>query len=69
MAHVRNGNKEIAGKIITWLRKTASTSPDKGMYWANNRSRANAFASPIDTHCLLMLSSMKFRPTNKKQIV
>lgn len=50
----RNGNKEIAGKIITWLRKTASTSPDKGMYWANNRSRANAFASPIDTHCLLM---------------
>ena len=50
----RNGNKEIAGKIITWLRKTASISPDKGMYWANNRSRANAFASPIDTHCLLM---------------
>ena len=47
-------SKEIAGKIITWLRKTASTSPDKGMYWANNRSRANAFASPIDTHCLLM---------------
>lgn len=50
----RNGKKEIAGKIITWLRKTASTSPDKGMYWANNRRGAGTFTSPIDTHCLLM---------------
>lgn len=50
----RNGKKEVAGKIIAWLRKTASTSPDKGMYWANNRREANTFASPIDTHCLLM---------------
>lgn len=50
----RNGKKEVAGKIIAWLRKTASTSPDKGMYWANNRRGANTFASPIDTHCLLM---------------
>lgn len=50
----RNGKKETAGDILAWLRKTASTSADKGMYWANNRRGENFFVSPIDTHCLLM---------------
>lgn len=50
----RNGKKEVAGKIIAWLRKTASTSSDKGMYWANNRRGENSFVSPVETHCLLM---------------
>ena len=50
----RNGKKEVAGNILAWLRKTASTSADKGMYWANNRRGENFFVSPIDTHCLLM---------------
>ena len=50
----RNGKKEVAGDILAWLRRTATTSADKGMYWANNRRGTNSFASPIDTHCLLM---------------
>jgi len=49
----RNGNKDVAGKILARLRKTATTSPDKGMYWANNR-RENFFSSPVSVHCLLM---------------
>lgn len=51
---LRNGKKEIAGEILSWLRKTASVSPDKGMYWANNRRGSGFFVSPIETHCLLM---------------
>jgi uncharacterized protein YfaS (alpha-2-macroglobulin family) len=50
----RNGNKKVAGEILHWLRKTATTSPEKGMYWANNRREENYFLSPIDVHCLLM---------------
>ena len=51
---LRNGKKEVANNILAWLRKTATTSADRGMYWANNRSGASFFTSPIDTHCLLM---------------
>ncbi|MDR2809591.1 MAG: alpha-2-macroglobulin [Tannerellaceae bacterium] len=49
----RNGNKKIAGDILKQLRKTAVTSPEKGMYWPNNRREQNFFLSPIDVHCLL----------------
>lgn len=50
----RNGKKEVANTILAWLRKTATTSEQKGMYWANNRRENSYFISPIDTHCLLM---------------
>ena len=33
----RNGKKEVATAILTWLKKTATISEEKGMYWANNR--------------------------------
>lgn len=51
---LRNGKKEVAASILAWLRKTATTSEEKGMYWANNRRGSDYFTSPIDTHCLLM---------------
>lgn len=50
----RNGKKEVANSILAWLRRTATTSPEQGMYWANNRRGNSYFTSPIDTHCLLM---------------
>ncbi|WP_456088414.1 alpha-2-macroglobulin family protein [Parabacteroides sp.] len=62
----RNGKKETAGDILVWLRKTASTSADKGMYWANNRRGENFFVSPIDTHCLLMALFNEVSPDKQK---
>jgi hypothetical protein len=50
----RNGKDKLAKEILAWLRKTATTSAEKGMYWANNRRENNFFISPIDVHCLLM---------------
>ena len=50
----RNGKKAVAKDILAWLRKTATTSGDKGMYWANNRRENNYFVSPVDVHCLLL---------------
>jgi len=50
----RNGKKEVAQNILAWLRKTATTTEDKGMYWANNKRGNSYFISPIDVHCLLM---------------
>lgn len=50
----RNGKKEVATNILTWLKKTATTTEEMGMYWANNQRGNDYFTSPIDTHCLLM---------------
>jgi hypothetical protein len=50
----RNGKKEVAETILAWLRKTATTSREQGMYWANNKRENNFFHSPIDVHSLLM---------------
>lgn len=50
----RNGREDIAKEILAWLRKTATVSEEKGMYWANNRRGNNFFFSPIDVHSLLM---------------
>ena len=62
----QNGKKELAGKIINRLRKTASNSADKGMYWANNRRAIDSFTSPIDTHCLLMTLFSEVSPDKKE---
>ncbi|MDH6357121.1 alpha-2-macroglobulin family protein [Parabacteroides sp. PF5-9] len=50
----RNGKKDVATAILAWLRKTATTSEEMGMYWANNRRGTNYFTSPIDVHTQLM---------------
>lgn len=62
----RNGKKEVANAILAWLRKTATTSTDKGMYWANNRRDNSYFTSPVDTHCLLMQVFDQLAPDQKE---
>lgn len=62
----RNGKKEVASKILAWLRKTATTTPEQGMYWANNRRGYSFFTSPIDTHCLLMKVFDTLSPNQKE---
>lgn len=53
LAH-RNGDRSRTTELLAWLKKTASSSPEKGMYWANNRRETMGFVSPIWTHCRLM---------------
>lgn len=62
----RNGKKEVATAILAWLRKTATTTAQQGMYWANNRRGSSNFASPIDTHCLLMSLFSQLSPDSKE---
>ena len=50
----RNGKKEVAKDILAWLRKTATTSKEQGMYWANNKREKNFLHSPVDVQALLM---------------
>lgn len=66
MLMYRNGKKEATDSILAWLRKTATTSPEKGMYWANNRRDNGFFLSPIDTHCLLMSVFQEISPNQKE---
>ena len=61
----RNGNKEAAMTILTWLKKTATISEELGMFWANNRQENNYFSSPIDTHCLLMETFAEIAPDKR----
>lgn len=60
----RNGKQKVANSIFAWLKKTATTSEEKGMYWANNRRGTDYFTSPIDTHCLLMSVFKELAPGN-----
>ena len=53
LAH-RNGDQAHQAAIMAWLKRTASTSAEQGMYWANNRQSASGVASPVWTHCRLM---------------
>lgn len=61
----RNGKKQTAGQIIAWLRKTATVSPELGMYWANNRRGTDFFTSPLDVHTLLMAAFHEIAPSTK----
>lgn len=63
---LRNGKKDVANSILAWLRKTATTSTEKGMYWANNRRDNNFFISPLDTHCLLMSVFNELSPNTQE---
>lgn len=61
----RNGKKNIAAEIIADLRRTATTSGEMGMYWANNRRGSGFFVSPVDVHTLIMEA---FREAGEAQI-
>ena len=62
----KNGIKDVATDILNWLKKTATTSEEKGMYWANNRREADHFHSPIETHCLLMSAFAEIEPDSTR---
>ncbi|MCD8194014.1 MAG: MG2 domain-containing protein, partial [Tannerellaceae bacterium] len=51
---IQNGKQPVAQQILEWFRKTATTDPELGMYWANNRRPADYFTSPIEVHTLIM---------------
>ncbi len=50
----KNGKSEIANDILKYFQKTATTHPEKGMYWANNRGSYYSNNHAIETHCLIM---------------
>lgn len=62
----RNGKKEVAGQILAWLRKTATVSDEKGMYWANNRRGTDYFTSPLEVHTLLMSAFREINPSTQE---
>ncbi len=65
----RNGKKEVANEILAWLRKTATTTKEQGMFWANNQRGSDFNTSPVDVHSLLMYAFRELSPntdeTNK----
>ncbi len=50
----RNGNNEIAGKIIQSLKEHATNKEELGMYWANNSASAFRFQSATAIHTFIM---------------
>lgn len=62
----RNGKKEVANQILAWLRKTATVSDEKGMYWANNRRGTDYFTSPLEVHTLLMSAFREISPSTQQ---
>lgn len=50
----RNGENELANKIIKSIREHAVKDPKTGMYWPNNRSRVFMSMSAISVHTFLM---------------
>jgi len=50
----RIGKKNVSDAILSWFRKTATTSREMGMYWANNRRNTDFFVSPVDVHSMIM---------------
>lgn len=62
----RNGKKEVANEILAWLRKTATVSEERGMYWANNRRGTDYFTSPLEVHVLLMSAIQEINPSPRE---
>lgn len=50
----RNGEKELADKIVKSIREHAVKGPKAGMYWPNNRSQVFMSMSAISVHTFLM---------------
>ncbi|MDR0994690.1 MAG: hypothetical protein LBL81_00180, partial [Tannerella sp.] len=61
-----DGDKETAAAILAWLRRTATISPEQGMYWANNRREGSGLLSPIGLHCLIMEAFRSLGGTEKE---
>jgi hypothetical protein len=50
----RNGEKELAGKIVKSICEHAVKDPKAGMYWPDNRSRVFMSMSAVSVHTFLM---------------
>ncbi|MFV0417579.1 MAG: alpha-2-macroglobulin family protein [Dysgonomonas sp.] len=50
----RNGDKELAGKIVKSIKEHAVNDKKLGMYWPNNRSNVFMSMSAISVHTFLM---------------
>lgn len=50
----RNGNKELAAKIMQSLREYATVNDEMGMFWANNRSHVFMSQSAVSVHVFIM---------------
>jgi hypothetical protein len=50
----RNGEKELAGKIVQSIREHAVKDSKIGMYWPNNRSQVFMSMSAVSVHTFLM---------------
>lgn len=57
----RNGNNDLASKLIKSLRERASTNEEMGMFWANNNNNVFMSQSSVVTHTFLMNA---FKETN-----
>lgn len=56
----RYGKTEIAKQIIRSLKEYSTTTPEMGMYWANNRSTLFT-NSTIQTHVAIMSAFREIR--------
>jgi len=60
----KNGNKEIASKIMNSIREHATGNEEMGMFWANNTSHVFMSQSAVAVHTFLMQA---FKETNAPQ--
>ncbi|WP_280670913.1 MULTISPECIES: alpha-2-macroglobulin [unclassified Dysgonomonas] len=51
---LRNGNKELADKIMKSVREYATVNDEMGMFWTNNQSSAFMSQSAVTTHTFMM---------------
>ena len=54
LAFHRNGETELANKIVTALDQNSITSEELGMYWKNNRASWWWYQAPIETQALMI---------------
>lgn len=66
----RNGNKELAKKLITSLREYSSTNDEMGMYWANNRNSSFGSNSATTVHTFIMSAFKEMdAPSNEMDLL
>ncbi|MFZ6038249.1 MAG: alpha-2-macroglobulin family protein [Bacteroidota bacterium] len=50
----RNGNSDLTSAILKSFREHATIDPEKGMFWANNRSHVFLSQSAVSVHTFIM---------------
>ena len=65
MMEYQSGKKAVLEPIMAWLRKTATISDEKGMYWANNRQSTGFLDSPISAQAALIRLFLAVEPESE----